>query len=71
MCIANCEEMVHDLAAEEPESIDSAVAMMSEEQLDCERDRGAIVEATATIDRTMFASSVCDCAIAGSGWLLL
>eukprot|EP00956_Cyclotella_meneghiniana_P034302 scaffold103230_cov41-Cyclotella_meneghiniana.AAC.1 len=40
-------------------------------QLDYECDRGAIVEATATIDRTTFASSVCDGAIAGSGWLLL
>eukprot|EP00956_Cyclotella_meneghiniana_P028935 scaffold68810_cov61-Cyclotella_meneghiniana.AAC.1 len=40
-------------------------------QLDYERDRGAIVEATARIDRTTFASSVCDGAIAGSGWLLL
>ena len=63
--------MVDDVDAEEPGSIDSADAMMREEQLDYERDRGAIVEATVTIDRTMFASSVCDGAIAGSGWLLL
>eukprot|EP00956_Cyclotella_meneghiniana_P030267 scaffold75613_cov74-Cyclotella_meneghiniana.AAC.1 len=63
--------MVDDVETEEPESIDSAAAMMCEEQLDYERDRGAIVEATATIDRTTFESSVCDGAIAGSGWLLL
>eukprot|EP00956_Cyclotella_meneghiniana_P035640 scaffold116684_cov59-Cyclotella_meneghiniana.AAC.1 len=48
-----------------------AAAVMCEEQLDYERDRGAIVEAAATINRTAFASSVCDGAIAGSGWLLL
>eukprot|EP00956_Cyclotella_meneghiniana_P024860 scaffold50694_cov74-Cyclotella_meneghiniana.AAC.1 len=67
----NNEGSVDDVEAEEPGSINSAVAMMCEQQLDYERDRGAIVEATATIDRTMFASSVCDGAIAISGWQML
>ena len=64
------QETVEDLAADEPRSVDSAVSMMCEEQLDYERDREAIVVATATVDGTMLTKCDYAGATAISGWLL-
>ena len=64
------QETVEDLAADEPRSVDSAVSMMCEEQLDYERDRGAIVVATATIDRRTLAKCAFEVGTAISSWLM-